>query len=149
MFPMAASEAIHGSMSETPRSKVLHVGLWVVQGLLCAAFVAAGSTKATAPLAQLQASMPWVNGAMGGAVRFIGAVEVLGAVGLIVPAATRIKPGLTPLAALGLTVVMVLAATTHATRGELPMIGANVVLGGMAAFVAWGRSRGAPIAPRS
>jgi hypothetical protein len=105
--------------------------------------------KATAPVDQLQASMPWVSGAMGQAVRFIGVVEVLGALGLILPAATRIKPSLTPLAAIGLTTVMVLASLMHLARGEVQMLPVTAVLGGMAAFVAWGRSRKAPIAPRA
>lgn len=140
--------ASNGS-AEAPRGNGMHVGLWVAQGLLAAAFLAAGLMKLTAPLEQLQAQMPWVGGAMGPLVRFIGASEALGALGLVLPAATRIKPGLTPLAALGLTVVMALALATHLSRGELSAAPAPVVLGAMAAFVAWGRSRLAPIAPRS
>ena len=131
------------------KGKGLHVALWVVQGLLGAAFLAAGLMKATTPIEQLQANMPWVSGAMGQLVRFIGAAEILGGLGLILPAATRIKPSLTPLAALGLTTVMVLASITHVARGEFGAIGVNVVLGGLAAFVAWGRFKKAPISPRA
>jgi hypothetical protein len=109
----------------------------------------AGGMKLSAPIEQLRAQMPWVNGAMGGAVRLIGTVEVLGAIGLLLPAATRIQPKLTPLAAVGLFTVMVLAALTHISRGEYPMIGASVVLGGLSAFVAWGRFTKAPIAPKA
>jgi len=129
-------------------SKGLHIGLWVAQGLLSAAFLMAGGMKASAPMEQLAAQMPWVTGAMGGAVRFIAIVELLGAVGLILPAATRILPKLTPVAASGLLTVMVLASVTHISRGEFPMIIPNLVLGGLAAFIAWGRFKGAPIAPR-
>jgi putative oxidoreductase len=79
-------------------------------------------------------------------VRFIGACELAGAVGLILPAATRIRPMLTPLAASGLVVVMLLAMAFHISRGEaaqaLPI---NLTLGALAAFVAWGRFRKAPI----
>ncbi len=143
------SSAIHpGSVGETG-GKGLRVGLWVVQGLLAATFLAAGLMKATAPLEQLQASMPWVSGAMGPAVRLIGVVEVAGALGLVLPAATRVKPSLTPLAALGLTTVMVFASLTHLVRGEVQMLPITAVLAGLAAFVAWGRSRKAPIAPRA
>jgi uncharacterized membrane protein len=143
------SRAIHqGSVGET-ESKGLRVGLWVVQGLLAATFLAAGLMKATAPLEQMEASMPWVSGAMGPAVRVIGVVEVLGALGLILPAATRIKPSLTPLAAIGLTTVMALASITHLVRGEVQMLPVTALLGGLAALVAWGRSRKAPIAPRA
>ena len=85
---------------------------------------------------------------MGGGVRFIGVVELLGALGLILPAATRIMPKLTPLAASGLLVVMVLASVTHISRGEYPMIIANVVLGALAAFIAWGRLTRAPLGAR-
>lgn len=134
--------------TNTP-SKGLHVGLWVTQALLALTFLGAGATKLTAPLAQLQAQMPWVAGSMGSLVRLIGAVELAGALGLVLPAATRIKPGLTPLAALGLLAVMTLAAATHLSRGEAPMVPVNLVLGSLAAFVAWGRARKAPIAPRS
>jgi hypothetical protein len=68
---------------------------------------------------------------------------------LILPAATRIKPSLTPLAAIGLTTVMALASITHLVRGEVQMLPVTILLGGLAAFVAWGRSRKAPIAPRA
>jgi hypothetical protein len=92
--------------------------------------------------------MIWVNAVPVGLVRFIGASELAGALGLILPAATRIKPSLTPLAASGLIVVMVLAAAFHASRGELQALPINFVLGGLAAFVAWGRFRRAPVEAR-
>jgi uncharacterized membrane protein YphA (DoxX/SURF4 family) len=138
------------STSTTPSSpsKGLHIGLWVAQGVLAASFLMAGGMKVSAPMEQLQAQMPWVSGALGGAVRFIGAVELLGALGLVLPAATRIVPKLTPLAAAGLLTVMALGAMTHISRGEYPMIVANFVLGGLAAFIAWGRGKKAPIAAR-
>lgn len=143
--PAATLSALPSSSS----SKGLHVGLWVAQGLLAAAFVMAGGMKLSAPIEQLQAAMPWVEGAMGGAVRLIGAAELLGGIGLVLPAATRIMPKLTPLAALGLLTVMLLAMLTHITRGEFSALGANVMLGGLAAFVAWGRLAKSPIAPRA
>lgn len=143
----AATLATHSPSTSTPR-KALHIGLWVAQALLAAAFLAAGGMKVSAPIEQLQAQMPWVSGAMGGAVRFIGVVELLGALGLILPAATRVMPKLTPLAASGLLAVMVLASVTHVSRGEYPMILANIVLGALAAFVAWGRLQKAPIGAR-
>jgi hypothetical protein len=147
---MTTSHLVQDSANLSRASrKGLHIGLWVAQALLALAFLGAGVMKTTAPLAELQAKMPWVNGALGGLVRFIGTAELFGAVGLVLPAATRIKPWLTPLAAVGLLTVMVLASLTHAARGEFPMLGVNAVLGGLAAFVAWGRFRGAPIEPRS
>lgn len=144
----AATLPISTSSTTSTPTKGLHIGLWVAQGLLAAAFLMAGGMKVSAPIDQLQAQMPWVTGAMGSAVRFIGVVELLGALGLILPAATRILPKLTPLAASGLLTVMVLASGTHISRGEYPMIVANLVLGGLAAFIAWGRFKKAPIAAR-
>jgi hypothetical protein len=147
---MATSEAIDGEKTTgASAGKGLGVALWVAQCLLVLGFLAAGLMKSTQPIEQLKATMPWVNGSMGQLVRFIGAVEILGAAGLILPSVTRIKPWLTPLAALGLLTVMLLAAATHLARGESPMLGINAVLGGLAAFIAWGRYFRAPIAPRS
>lgn len=81
--------------------------------------------------------------------RFIGFAELAGAIGLVLPAATRVKPWLTPLAALGLAVIMVLATAFHRIRGEADLIAFNFVPAFLAAFVAWGRWTRAPIAPRS
>ena len=126
----------------------LHFGLWAAQVLVAGVFLMAGGMKLTAPVDALQAQMPWVNGALGGAVGFIGLAEVLGGFGLLLPAATRIAPVLTPIAASGLTVVMVLATMTHVTRGEFEMIPVTLTIGAAAAFIAWGRFGKAPIAPR-
>ena len=145
---MAITEVTHARSTES-RGRGLHIGLWVVQGLLGVAFLLAGLGHLASPIEQVSAQNPWMTGTMGQFVRFIGAAEVLGGLGLILPAATRIKPSLTPLSALGLATVMVLAALTHAARGDFFMIVVNAVLGGMAAFVVWGRWRKAPIAPRS
>jgi putative oxidoreductase len=132
---------------EISSSKGLHIGLWVAQGLLAVAFGMAGWMKLTATLAQLRA-MPWVNGAMGDYVRLIGAVELVAAIGLILPAATRILPELTTLAALGLTIVMALASLTHVVRGEFQALPITLVLGSVATLVAWGRARKAQIPAR-
>ena len=143
------NETIQPNSTIVPRKKGLHIGLWVVQVLVGVLFLLAGLGHAVMPIDQLAAQNPWIGGAMGHFVRFIGVAELLGGIGMILPAATRIKPGLTPLAALGLATIMVLAAITHIARGEPQMIGINIVLGGLAAFVAWGRWRKAPIAPRA
>lgn len=129
-------------------SGALHVTLWVVQVLLAAVFGMAGSAKLTTPIEALAAQMPWVSGAMGPYVKIIGTVEVLGALGLILPSATRIQPRLTPAAALGLIGVMLGAVVTHASRGEWPMLAVNGTLAALAAFVAWGRGLKAPIQAR-
>ncbi len=147
---MASSETFPSNHVAAPMSgKGLRIGLWVAQALLAVAFVGSGLMKVTTPIEQLQAQMPWTTGAMGSLVRFIGVAELLGGIGVVLPAATRIKPQLTVLAALGLATVMVLASITHLTRGEAAMVPVNVVLFALAAFVAWGRSKRAPISPRS
>ena len=124
----------------------MHVLLWVVQILLAFAFGMAGFMKSTQPVdALVQSGVQWASQVPLSMVRFIGISEFLGAVGLVLPAATKIKPSLTPLAALGLLTIMVLAMAFHLSRGELQATPVNIVLGGLAAFVAWGRTKKVPI----
>ncbi len=115
------------------------VALWVIQGLLAVAFLGAGAMKLSQPKEKLAQNMGWVEDFSQPAVRLIGAVEVLGAIGLVLPALTGILPWLTPLAALGLVLTMVGAALTHLRRKEYGNIAVNVVLLVLAAFVAYGR----------
>ena len=123
--------------------------LWVAQVLLALAFGAAGVMKLSVPVEALAAQMNWVNSAPELLVRFIGLAEAAGALGMIVPAATRILPWLTPLAALGFVVIQVLAIATHAMLGELLMVlPVNLALLALSGLVAWGRWRKAPIQPR-
>ena len=129
-------------------SKALHLGLWVVQGLLGAMFLAVGAMKATQPIAVLVDTLGWPAAVPAALVRVIGVAELLGGLGLILPAATRVKPMLTPLAGVGLAMVMLLATIFHISHGELGALPIPLVLGGLAAFVAWGRAAKAPIAPR-
>ena len=98
--------------------------------------------KSTQPVdALVQAGIAWASQVPLPLVRFIGISELLGAIGLILPAATKIKPTLTPLAALGLLTIMILAMAFHLSRGEAQALPINMVLGGLAAFVAWGRTK--------
>jgi hypothetical protein len=83
--------------------------------------------------------MPWVEDFSAGTVKLIGVVELLAALGLILPAATGIATVLTPLAASGLAVVMVLATITHLRRKEPKVIPVNLVLLVVAVVIAWGR----------
>jgi putative oxidoreductase len=140
---MTSTVVASGTQHAHP-SRALHISLWVAQALLALAFAAAGTMKLVTPVEETTQQL----GLSGALIRFIGVSEVLGAIGVIVPAATRIKPWLTPLAAAALTVVMVLAAMFHISRGELSSTPANFVLGALGVFVAWGRWRKAPIAPR-
>lgn len=104
--------------------------------------------KATQPIAMLVDRLGWPAAVPAPIVRVIGVAELLGALGLILPAATRVKPMLTPLAGVGLAMVMLLATIFHISHGELGALPIPLVLAGLAAFVAWGRAAKAPIAPR-
>lgn len=146
---MTTATATATDLTATPSRQGLRIALWGVQGLLAFAFGMAGFTKLTAPTAELIANgMSFVAYTPEPLVRFIGLSEVLGAVGLILPAATRLLPWLTGVAGAGLALVMLLAFGTHVVHAEYPPIVANVILGGLAAFVAWGRLVGAPIQAR-
>ncbi len=116
----------------------MNIALWVVQVVLGAMFIFAGVTKAFR-YEQARASLPWVKDVPHGLTTFIGVAELLGGLGLLLPALTGILPWLTPLAAAGLALVMVLAAGFHVTRKEWPGIGVNTVLFILALFVAYGR----------
>jgi uncharacterized membrane protein YphA (DoxX/SURF4 family) len=117
----------------------MNITLWVVQILLALAFALAGIMKVTQPIDRLEARMGWVKDVGPGGVRLIGTLEILGAIGLILPAVTGILPWLTPLAATGLVLTMIGAMITHGRRGEYSQIGMNGVLLLLALFVAYGR----------
>jgi uncharacterized membrane protein YphA (DoxX/SURF4 family) len=119
----------------------MNVVLWILAGLLAAVFLAAGASKLAQSKEKLTASpnMAWATGFSSGMIKLIGGLEVLAAVGLILPAALDIVPVLVPLAALGLVLMMIGAAATHARRKESQAIAMNVVLLAVAAVVAWGR----------
>lgn len=116
----------------------MNIILWVLQVLVAMAFVAAGYNHAFR-FDQIKSQMKWVNVVPRGLVTFIGVCEILGGVGVILPAVTGILAGLTPLAALGLALIMLLAAGFHLMRREYPNIVFNLVLLVLAAFVAYGR----------
>ena len=136
------------TLAESERGAPLRAGLWTAQIALAMMFGLAGWMKSTLPIPELSSKMAWVSAVPGPLVRFIGAAELAAAAGLLLPALTRILPALTPIAGAGLTVLMVLAGAFHLSRGEAAVVPMNVVLGALAAFVAWGRFGKARIAPR-
>jgi uncharacterized membrane protein YphA (DoxX/SURF4 family) len=115
------------------------IALWVVQVLLAAAFLVSGATKLSQPKEKLVEKWAWVEDFSQPTVRIIGAPEVLGAIGIVLPALTGILPSLTPLAALGLVLTMIGAALTHLRRTEHGYIAVYAILLILAAFVAYGR----------
>ncbi|KAA3662077.1 MAG: DoxX family protein [Chloroflexi bacterium] len=118
----------------------MNIALWIVQGLLAVVFLMAGFMKVSQPREKLAENMAFVEDFSDNNVRLIGILEILAAIGLILPPLTNILPWLAPLAAIGLVLTMIGAAMTHSRRGgEGQMIGTNVVLLLLAAFVAYGR----------
>jgi uncharacterized membrane protein YphA (DoxX/SURF4 family) len=115
------------------------IALWVVQVLVAAAFLMSGATKLSQPKEKLLKNWAWVEDFSQRTVRIIGALEILGAIGIVLPSLTGIMPWLTPLAALGLVLTMIGAALTHLRRAEYGPIAVNAVLLILAAFVAYGR----------
>jgi hypothetical protein len=119
----------------------MNVALWIVQGLLAAVFLFAGGMKLVLPLEDLKGPVE-VPGAF---LRFIGVAEMLGAIGLILPSLLRIRPGLTPLAAAGLVIIMIGATVLTLAVGQVGPALISLVVGLLAAFVAYGRWRLAPL----
>ena len=119
--------------------------LWIVQTLLALVFLFAGGTKLVLPLEKLAGPVPLP----GPFVRFIGVAEMLGAIGLILPGLLRICPGLTPLAAIGLVTIMIGATAVTLAGGDVAAALISIVVGLLAAFVAYGRWRLAPSPQRS
>src|SRR5215211_4910495 len=117
----------------------MNVVLWALAGLLAAAFLGAGLTKLLQPKEKLATTMGWVEDFSPGTVTLIGALEVLAAMGLVLPAALDIVPVLVPLAAVGIVALMIGAVLSHARRREVPLIGVKLVLLLLAAVVVWGR----------
>jgi len=117
----------------------MNVALWIVQGLLAALFLVAGGAKLVLPLDQMTGPVALP----GWLLRFVGVAEVLGALGLVLPWLLRIKPGLTPLAAAGLVIIMVGATVVMWAGGMVAVALMNVVVMLLAAFVAYGRWRSA------
>ena len=114
----------------------MNVVIWIVQIVLGLAFILAGFMKSTQPREKLTAQMTWVEDYSGQQVKLIGVVEILGGLGLILPAWTGIAPILTPIAATGLAIVMVLAALVHVRRKEVNRTPVNAILFALAIFIA-------------
>ena len=123
----------------------MNIALWITQALLAALFLFAGIMKLIMPIEEMtkEIAMP------GGFLRFIGVVEVLGAIGLILPWLLRIRPNLTPLAAAGLVIIMIGATAVTLMSGAIATALIPFVVGLLAAFVAYGRWRLTPLPSKS
>ena len=117
----------------------MNIALWIVQGLLAAMYLMAGSMK-TFNTAKAREQLPWAKNRSDGFVRFVGTSELLGALGLIFPLLTGILTWLTPLAAIGLTMIQLLAIfTEHLPKKEYNVIPINLLLVALSVFVLVGR----------
>lgn len=126
----------------------MDLALWIVAGLLAAVYLLGGGAKLVMPkdtIAGTTASAGWVADFSAGSVNAIGTLEVLAAVGLILPAALDIVPILVPMAALGLAMIMVGAVVTRIRRDETTYMMADLAYLALAGFVAWGRLGPVPL----
>ena len=119
----------------------MNIALWIVQVLLALLFLFAGGMKLVTPIEEMTKQMP----VPGWFLQFIGVAEVLGAIGLILPGLLRIRPGLTPLAAAALAIIMTGAVVLTAKIGGVAMALPPLVVGLLLVFVAYGRWRLAPL----
>ena len=125
----------------------MNIALWIIQALLALLFLFAGGTKLIMPIEEMMKQM--MVPLPGLFLRFIGVCEVLGGLGLVLPWLLRIRPGLTPLAAAGLVVIMIGATTITLMTGDIAMALVSLVVGLLCLFVAYGRWRHASPSPRS
>ncbi|MFD9905077.1 DoxX family protein [Streptomyces sp. NPDC059063] len=120
----------------------MNLALWIVTGLLATAYLLGGAFKVVVPRQKIAASgssAAWVEDFSDGGVKAIGALEVLAAAGLVLPAALGVAPVLVPVAAVGLVLLMTGAAVTRLRRHETGLMAVDLVYVLLAAFVAWGR----------
>ncbi|PZR07807.1 MAG: hypothetical protein DI539_23215 [Flavobacterium psychrophilum] len=129
---------------EQKTSKTMNVILWIIQGLLAVTFFGAGLMKIFKPE---ELPFPWVKGNTN-LVLLTGIVDLLGGLGITLPALFRIQPKLTIFAAYGIIVLMIVASVFHISRGEAKDIGFNIFMALLAVFVAWGRKTKATITPK-
>jgi uncharacterized membrane protein YphA (DoxX/SURF4 family) len=133
---------------EQKKSKGMHVVLWIAQVLLAGMFLMAGSMKTFTPIPELvKMGMTWAE-TMPFMPRFIGISEILGGLGLILPSLLRIQPKLTIAAAYSLLIVMIMAVVVHIVENDAAHSLMPLLLGGIALFIAWGRSKRVPILAR-
>ncbi len=131
-------------MTTSIKFKVLNITVWVAQALLSLTLIWAGYAKLFQPFEETAKMLPWAL-ENPGLVTLTGIVDLLGGLGIILPAALRIQPKLTVLAAYGIIALMIVASIFHVTRGESSLIGMNIFFLVLAVFVVWGRTKKAPI----
>jgi uncharacterized membrane protein YphA (DoxX/SURF4 family) len=135
-------------MTTQKNTKGLNILLWIAQVILCGMFLMAGTMKLITPDDDMMKNMPDATEGFLKFIRFVGVCEVLGGIGMILPSLLKIKPILTPIAAIGIAITMIVAVGIHISKGETSATITTVVLALLAIFVIWGRFKAAPIAAR-
>lgn len=125
--------------------KTHNILLWIDQILLGTTLIWAAFIKLVQPIEQVQIMWPWTEEVSPAFIKLTGILDVAGGLGVLFPALLRFKPMLTPIAALGVVLLMISACIFHLSRGEASQIGFNVVFGILAAYVAYGRWKLSPI----
>ncbi len=131
-------------METTKLLKGLNIGLWIAQSLIALTLIWGASVKLLQPLDETAKMLPWASDNPG-LVLFTGIIDLLGGLGILLPAVFRIQPKLTVFAAVGVIALMILAIVFHISRGETSLIGMNIFFLLLAVFVAWGRTKKVPI----
>ncbi|MFK7925951.1 MAG: DoxX family protein [Bacteroidia bacterium] len=134
-------------MENQKNNKVIHIALWIGQALVALLLLWGAYAKLFLPMEEISEMLPWAteNPMLA---KFTGIVDLLGGLGLILPALLRIQPKLTIYAAYGTGALMIGASIFHLSRGESGAIGMNIFILLIALFIAWGRSKKAPILPK-
>lgn len=128
--------------------KLINWTLWVSQIVIAVMFIMPSFMKMLQPIAELSAMLPWTAQVDETTVRLLGFIDLLGGVGIILPSILRIMPKISVWAAFGNILLMLSAIVFHISRGESSVIGFNIFLIAMLLFIAWGRTKKAPILPK-
>lgn len=136
------------SVGKASAGKPLRVGLWVAQVLIFVAFTLFGCMKLFMPVEQLAAMWVWPGAVPVWFLHLMGLIDVAGGVGVLLPALTRIKPGLTVLTAAGCVLLQISAIVFHSSRGEFQALPLNFILLLLCAFILWGYGKRVPIEAR-
>lgn len=131
--------------SECEMKKTTNVLLWIAQVLISTSLIWAAYVKLFQSIEQLEIMWPWTGDVSPIFVRLTGAIDLLGALGVILPSLLRSKPILAPTAAMGIVLLMIAASIFHISRGEASQIGFNIVFAAIAGFIAYGRLKLVPI----
>ncbi|GLB53946.1 membrane protein [Neptunitalea chrysea] len=135
------------TIAKSKKSKGLNVVLWTAQGLISLTLIWAAYAKLIQPIEETAKMLPWALDNPG-LLKLTGIIDLLGGIGIILPAAFKIQQKLSVFAAYGTIVLMIAASIFHISRGESSLIGMNIFFLILAVFVVWGRTKKAPILPK-